>query len=108
MIIARTDNLGLVLVVLLLGVNERHALDKTAFSCISLFAGAFPMHAECMPEHVLFPSLSNGFMGFRMNAHSFNFFGGAFGNACRCQTGSKLATHDPFVIGTCFPFSYFC
>ena len=30
-------------------MNERHALDKTAFSCISLFAGAFTnacrMHA---------------------------------------------------------------
>jgi hypothetical protein len=26
-----------------------------------------------------------------MNAHSFNFFGGAFGSACRCQTGSNKA-----------------
>ena len=40
-------------------MNERHALDKTAFLCISLFAGAFIIL----------------------------FFGGAFGNACRCQTG---------------------
>jgi hypothetical protein len=40
-----------------------------------------PMRAECMPEHVPFPSLPNGFTEFRMHAHSFIFFGGAFGNA---------------------------
>jgi hypothetical protein len=34
-----------------------------------------------MPEHVPFPSLPNGFTEFRMHAHSFIFFGGAFGNA---------------------------
>jgi hypothetical protein len=28
-------------------MNERHALDKTAFSCISLFAGAFTNACRC-------------------------------------------------------------
>ena len=31
-------------------VNERHALDKTAFSCISFFAGAFTL--ECIHSKV--------------------------------------------------------
>ena len=70
MTIARTDNLGLVLVVLLLGMNE---LDKTAFS---LFAGAFTNACRIMDAGactLLFPSLSNGFTEVRiMNAHSFN------------------------------------
>jgi hypothetical protein len=48
-----------------------------------------------VPEHVLIQSLSNRFYELRMNAHSFNFFGGALGNACRCQTGSYYDLHVP-------------
>jgi hypothetical protein len=42
-----------------------------------------------MPEHVFIQSLSNRFCGSWNECAFIPFFGGAFGNACRCQTGSN-------------------
>ena len=68
--------------VLLLGVNERHALDKTAFSCISLFAGAFTnacrMHAgACTLSKFVKRIYYYGVLNECAFIHF--FFGGAFG-----------------------------